>query len=153
MYKGVNMFFYLNQLFLFILLFISFHFTYNYIKTIFSTKQKETEVIESTKYNNILNEIDTLLDTNSIDDFKETENQSFHNPYLKEDLSINIQPSIIQHPNLEEELIHYMREVESELLHSNTTLPTIIEDETEEIPTSSSIGGEAPSETPFASYF
>ncbi len=119
------MFSYLKQLVLFILIFISFHFTYNYMKNLFSNKKKETDVFEPTKYNNVLNEINDLLEKNTKNSLEEPNTP----PSLNKGETETIQSTIIQNQSLEEELTDYMKEVEKEVLTSNNnTTPNIQEE-------------------------
>jgi hypothetical protein len=57
---------------MFIIIFISFHFTYNYFKDIFSKKNESIKNIVYDKYKNILNEIDDSLNKNKIIDEETT---------------------------------------------------------------------------------
>jgi hypothetical protein len=114
------MFSYLKQLILFILVFISFHFTYNYVKSLFSNKKKEIDLFEPTKYNNVLNEINDLLEKNTNNSLEESNTQSSpsSSPSLNQDETENTQSNIAQTQSLEEELTDYMKEVEQEILSS-----------------------------------
>lgn len=109
------MFSYLKHLCLFIIFFISFHFTYNYIKGLFSNKKKEIEVFEPIKYNSVLNEINEILEKNSNNKINLDSSFNKHEPH-------NTQCSIIETQSLEEELENYMKETEKEVLTLNNTI-------------------------------
>jgi hypothetical protein len=123
------MFSYLKQLFLFIVIFITFHFTYNYVKSFFSDKKKETDIFEPTKYTNVLNEINDLLEKNTKNPTEELNTQSGYSS-SKNDEPESIQSSIIKNHSLEEELTDYMKEIEKEVLtqQDNTKIPVIMRD-------------------------
>jgi hypothetical protein len=95
------------------------------MKNLFSNKKKETDVFEPTKYNNVLNEINDLLEKNTKNSLEEPNTP----PSLNKGETETIQSTIIQNQSLEEELTDYMKEVEKEVLTSNNnTTPNIQEE-------------------------
>jgi hypothetical protein len=95
------------------------------MKSLFSNKKKETDVFEPTKYNNVLNEINDLLEKNTKNSLEEPNTP----PSLNKGETETIQSTIIQNQSLEEELTDYMKEVEKEVLTSNNnTTPNIREE-------------------------